>query len=84
MATVLQKMPERVGKSKYPWTEWSDGKIRELKRGVDFKCENLRSAIGAYATKAGLYAITRTRDGGKTIYVQFFSGPAPKKSAKKK
>lgn len=45
--------PEKV--SKYPWTEWFDGRVWELERGVDFTpvLPNFRNIAYSKAKSAG-------------------------------
>ena len=39
MSKVLEEFSFKFSsKSKYPWDEWSDGRIYEIKKGIDFNC----------------------------------------------
>jgi hypothetical protein len=72
MSRILTELPG--GKSgripKYPYDEWLDGQVRELKRGVDFVPE-ARSFVGTfrqYALRHGIEA--KFIAAGDLVYVQ--------------
>lgn len=56
----------------YPWAEWSDGKIRRLKRGTDFQSTVVvfQSLIHAQAKRHGFRA--RTSSLGDALIFQFY------------
>lgn len=74
MARVLERWPE--AQSDYKWDEWTDGQIRRLDPGVDFKCtiktmEKKCRKYGAdngFVVKAG---VRKTPDGKEFLVVQF-------------
>jgi hypothetical protein len=56
MAKVLDEMPQRSPRAtRHPWDEWSDGQVRVIARGTDFK-----SKLEAMRTR--LYAVARAKD----------------------
>lgn len=64
---IVDRMP---GKSRHPWDEWFDGKVRLLERDVDFHSEptGLVSAAHNAAKARGLKVSARVRDEG--VYLQ--------------
>jgi len=71
MAKVVEKMP---GKSEtdatYDWNNWLDGRIWELKRGIDFQIQShsFRSVAHSEATKRGV--TIKTSISGDTIFIR--------------
>jgi hypothetical protein len=55
VARRVKEFPEPVRPSKYPWGDWLDGQIWELKSGEDFdgKPTNFRSVALAQARNRG-------------------------------
>lgn len=52
MAEVLETMPKRKPRAtRHPWDEWTDGKVRVIKRGEDFsgKVEPMRVRLYSVA-----------------------------------
>jgi hypothetical protein len=51
--------------SKYPWDKWTDGRVWEVKEGVDFTCSvNIfRSVVYSHAYRKGLVARITARGG---------------------
>jgi hypothetical protein len=87
MATTTDEplLPGR--KAKYPWSEWTDGRVWILKQGEDFDVSPLamRSLIYTRATKNGMSATTRVR--GEELRFQFHrpvlvESPLPVKKTK--
>jgi hypothetical protein len=78
------------GGSKLPWSEWADGKIRQLQRGEDFECKGVTVATMArsYAKKNGLKVKVSHKKGSDVVVLQFSKGspeptPAPATPKKK-
>ena len=77
MARRVKAFPESVRATKYPWADWLDGQIWELKAGDDFdgKPTNFRSVALAQARKRGGRVKTHVQkleDGSARLYLQFF------------
>jgi hypothetical protein len=58
---------------RYPWAEWSDGRIWELIPGEDFQCsvESFRSLVSDRARKQNMVASVNNRD--NKVYLQFIT-----------
>jgi len=60
VAKIVQAFPSDPSKNYvgYPWTEWMDGQIREIVRGVDFMSEakNMQSYIRSRASAKNMSA----------------------------
>jgi hypothetical protein len=58
-----------VGKQSYPWAEWLDGQIRQLKAGTDFQCkpETLVTLARNAAKKAGKVLHSKKVEGGVVL-----------------
>ena len=56
---------------KYPWADWTDGRVWRVVRGEDFTCEVLVFARGVYqrASRDGMRV--RARVDGDTVTFQF-------------
>lgn len=70
MVRKLKKFPERRGQpEKYNWTEWLDGEVRSIKRGVDFECDgrSMASAIRQAAKRAG-QSVRVSVDGDTVVF----------------
>lgn len=54
MASVISEMPKSTRKSKYPWSEWTDGKARKATKGQDFDgtAISFRQALYAHANNS--------------------------------
>ena len=80
MARRVEKFPELVSQSRYPWDEWLDGSIWELVPGNDFKgnVRTFRSVALGQAKKRGGKVRTRHLKATETeparLYVQFLHG----------
>ncbi len=76
MAEVLEVFPDRENKrnSKYPWDEWTDGKIRKAIKGEDYgtTTPDFRSMLHAAGSRFGLKVRTRTPKDQESISFQFF------------
>lgn len=68
-----------ASKGRYPWAEWTDGKIRELKHGEDFQCKpsTMATMVRGYAKKNGLTARVCARRGENKVVIQFPVAGAP-------
>jgi hypothetical protein len=56
MAKVIKVWPGRgLDGKEYPWNEWLDGRIWELKQGVDFTCpaSTMSCTIRSSASRKG-------------------------------
>jgi hypothetical protein len=76
VARRVKEFPEPVRPSKYPWGDWLDGQIWELKSGEDFdgKPTNFRSVALAQARNRGGRVKThlqKQEDGSARMYLQF-------------
>ncbi len=75
MATVLKEFDFGTNGSttRYPWKEWADGQIRELKEGDDFTCKTHTMAMMArgYAKKNNLRAKVKADKANGTCVLQF-------------
>lgn len=59
--TILQEFPHHLGRPPiYPWDEWTDGQIRELRQGVHFHSQatSFRTLVHRTAKDYGLKAKT--------------------------
>src|SRR5687767_6256275 len=80
MARRVDKFPEVVSKSIYPWDEWLDGSIWELSPGEDFK-GNIRTfrsvALGQAKRRGGKVTPRHLKERGghpARLYIQFIHG----------
>ena len=70
MARTIDAFPHRRATAKYPWDEWLDGRIWELKRGEDFQSlHSVRSSAYVRARDRGLWARVRIVD-EDTVVIQ--------------
>lgn len=57
MSRIIDEMPadRRDGRRIYPWDQWTDGRIWEIERGVDFSvsAEKMAGNIRTYASRRG-------------------------------
>lgn len=69
MAEVVSAFPKTAVGSKYPWSEWMNGQVWKLTKGIDFNCTVESFTTGChYAAKvSGKRA--KTRRDGDTVYV---------------
>ncbi len=77
MATVVEAMPEGVGrggKQVYPWGEWLDGRVWALTPGEDFGVgtKAFTAAARGAANRRGLGILLRARK-GEPVYIQAVS-----------
>ena len=81
MAEVVDEWPETArsargsgSKSKYPWDEWFDGKMRKLQHGVDYELEtrNMQRGILKKARQRNVRIRTAVED--DVIYLQRIEG----------
>ena len=68
MAKIINEWPTatRTRTSKYPWTEWMDGEMRQLVQGVDYETSTLsmQAQVGSAAKRLGVkYRTTATELG---------------------
>jgi hypothetical protein len=74
MAKRLDTFPTPAG-ARYPWEEWLDGSVWELRQGQDFtaKLPTFRANAQTQAKKRG--GVIRSRrvevDGGEAVVIQF-------------
>lgn len=83
MARRLKAFPEVRGgrRAKYPWDEWTDGSIWELKRGQDFEVPRyaMQTMLHTKARQLGLKVRTRSYEsekGDEILVFQFLSSAA--------
>lgn len=64
--------PVQRGDGKYPWSDWTDGNIWELKRGDDFDSSlaSMRQTCKKVADRRGLKLETRTRKDARHEFLQ--------------
>jgi hypothetical protein len=78
MANVLSKFPDnaRSGRRGSMLDQYADGRIYELRRGVDFQCSptSLRTLSFGYAKRNKLVA--KTHVNGEIFVLQFLSANA--------
>jgi hypothetical protein len=82
VARRVKAFPEAVRPTKYPWADWLDGEIWELKSGEDFdgKPTNFRSVALSQARNRGGRVKTHLQkldDGSAKMYLQFFRDDDP-------
>ncbi len=82
MARKVDDFPVIEAQSTYPWDEWLDGSIWELKPGVDFKGRSTTFRASAVTQASRRNGKVRTRrvtapDGEETLYLQFYRPGAP-------
>ncbi len=67
-----------IRKSKYPWDEWFDGKIRHAESEVDFKCATRSFVQHLYdkARKSGIRLRLNVQDDGSVIFQAIMNGQA--------
>ena len=70
MARVLKshEFGTRGGAAKYPWDEWMDGRIYEIKQGVDFdgKPAPFRAYLYQHAIRNGMKVRTEWNGNGRS------------------
>lgn len=83
MATKIDAFEDKVATSKYPWNEWADGSIWELKKGEDYdKPETIRGIVYSHACTRCMSVKTRSYDGGNRFQLQFLPKTKTKRAAK--
>jgi hypothetical protein len=82
MAKRLKSFPKVVGgrRPKYPWDEWTDGSIWELRGGQDFEVAAyaMQAMLHGKARKLGLTVKTRSYEseqGDEILVFQFQKPP---------
>jgi len=73
MSRILEELPKdgRGAPQIYPWSDWTDGRVWEITRGVDFNGPAARMAgqMRNYALRNGLKVKQRVR--ADTVSFQF-------------
>src|SRR3954452_6229713 len=78
MGKRLNQFPEEAGdgQRRYPWAEWTDGSVWEIRRGEDYDAatENMRVNLHMKADALAIKVrTTKVRDdGGEGLAFQFF------------
>ena len=75
--TDFNSLWSRRGRSPaYPWSDWFNGRIWKLTKGVDFKVDlkNFRDQCYARASTQGLKVHTTFKGSSDTIYIQAYKG----------
>lgn len=69
MARTVKELPPR--KTRYPWQEWTNGKVWAASQGKDFDCDTVsfQAAVRTHAYRHKLKATTRIQ--GDTVVFQF-------------
>ena len=71
MAKIINEWPTatRTRTSKYPWTEWLDGEMRELVEGVDYETStiSMQAQVGSAAKRLGVRYRTTTNEVGVAV-----------------
>ena len=75
MSMKLDRFPVAGGSPRYPWSEWLNGDVLQLRAGEDFTCQatTLVQSARSQAEKRG--GTVRTRhlrdDDGESVVIQF-------------
>ena len=84
MAKVLSsfEFSAQSSKSRYPWADWADGKIRQLKQSEDFTCKAgaLVAMARSYAKKHGKATRASVKRDEGIVVLQFYT-PEPNGAA---
>lgn len=75
MAKVLKSFDfSESGHSKYPWDQWADGRIWQLRAGEDFTASvpSFRVAAGTWARRNGRKVRISARGATGTVTLQFY------------
>lgn len=72
MAKKLDAFPIKSREHKYPWHEWTDGGVWEIKKGEDFECEPHGLGLYQVAKRLGMKVRVHNAD-ENTVVFQFFS-----------
>ena len=81
MAEILEEfdfsLHQRGSPGKYPWSEWMDGQIWKVKRGVDFEVSTLSFAgfLRGHAKRKGK-TVKAARFGDYVVFQFALDGPA--------
>ena len=75
MARILDQLPPLGGidTARYPWNDWTDRRVWEIKHGEDFDCQpgTMQARLHKIAQSRGLRVSTRLNKSAKTIAFQF-------------
>jgi hypothetical protein len=78
MAQVLQEWPtiSRTRQSKYPWSEWTDGEIRQVRKDEDFTSDvkTFVQGLYAYAKRHNMKVEVRTDADNDIAVFRFVAG----------
>lgn len=78
MAQVLQEWPSisRTRQSKYPWSEWTDGEIWQVRKGEDFTSDvkTFVQGLYAYAKRHDMKVEVRTDADNDIAAFRFIAG----------
>ena len=73
MARKLEAFPETAKSRTYPWDEWTDGSVWEIKQGEDFTCKP--HGLGLYEVAKSRGMKVKVHHPGKepgTVVFQFY------------
>lgn len=73
MAEVLEGYEFSPGRGKYPWDQWTDGRVWKVEKGKDFSSKTRNFTCGilhAHARNSGKRV--RVRKIGDTVIFQFY------------
>lgn len=66
---------DRSGQRRYPWSEWTDGSVWEIRRGVDYDVATENMRVNLHMKADGLAIKVRTRkvndESGEGLVFQF-------------
>jgi hypothetical protein len=75
MGRRLDEFPEGPGRRRYPWADWTDGGVWEIRRGEDYDVatENMRTNLHMRAEKLAVKVRTQkiAHDGREGLVFQF-------------
>lgn len=73
MATKIETFAVRESKSKFPWNDWTDGSVWELRKGDDYTTDaiNMRANLYNHACKRCLKVKSMILDDGARIQFKF-------------
>ena len=74
----LKSFPARQRRTKYPWDQWLDGSVWELRKGSDYDIDtlSLRALAGKAAKRAGTRVRTKLirNNRGESLVIQAYKG----------